>query len=56
MNKYLVLTSISEPSVATLKYCEIADQKDWKLVFIGDLKTPHASYQILETNTKTSCI
>ena len=52
MNKYLILTSISEPSVATLKYCEIADQKDWKLVFIGDLKTPHASYQALETKYK----
>ena len=52
MNKYIILTSISEPTVATLKYCEIADQKDWKLIFIGDLKTPHASYQALETKHK----
>ena len=52
MNKYIILTSISEPTVATLKYCEIADQKDWKLIFVGDLKTPHASYQALETKYK----
>ena len=52
MKKYLILTSISEPSVATIKYCEIADEKDWKLVFIGDLKTPHASYQALESKYK----
>lgn len=52
MNKYIILTSISEPTVATLKYCEIADQKDWKLIFVGDLKTPHASYQALEKKYK----
>jgi hypothetical protein len=52
MNKYLILTSISQPSVATLKYCEIADKKDWQLVFIGDLKTPHESYQKLESEYK----
>ena len=52
MNKYIILTSISEPTVATLKYCEIADQKDWKLIFVGDLKTPHASYKALETKYK----
>jgi hypothetical protein len=52
MKKYLILTSISQPSVATLKYCEIADKKDWQLVFIGDLKTPHESYQKLESEYK----
>lgn len=39
-------------NVATLKYCEIADKKDWQLVFIGDLKTPHESYQKLESEYK----
>jgi hypothetical protein len=52
MKKYLILTSISQPSVATLKYCEIADKKDWELIFIGDLKTPHESYQKLEGEFK----
>jgi hypothetical protein len=52
MKKYLILTSISQPSVATLKYCEIADKKDWELIFIGDLKTPHESYQKLESEYK----
>lgn len=52
MKKYLILTSISQPSVATLKYCEIADKKDWQLIFIGDLKTPHESYQKLEGEFK----
>jgi len=52
MNKYIILTSISEPTVATIKYCEIADQKDWKLIFVGDLKTPHTSYQELEKKYK----
>jgi hypothetical protein len=49
MKKYLILTSISEPSVATIKYAEIADKKDWQLIFIGDLKTPHSSYEELES-------
>lgn len=52
MKKYLILTSISEPSVATIKYAEIADKKDWKLIFIGDLKTPHDSYRQLEDKFK----
>ena len=52
MNKYIILTSISEPTIATLKYCEIAEEKNWKLIFVGDLKTPHLSYKKLEEKYK----
>lgn len=52
MNKYLILTSINEPTLATIKYAEISEKKNWKLIFIGDIKTPHKSYQELEVKYK----
>lgn len=38
----IVTTSIYPPSEATLKY---AAMKDWHLIVVGDLKTPHEMYK-----------
>jgi hypothetical protein len=54
MNKFIVTTTINPPTKATLKYCKIAQEKGWKFVIVGDLKTPQAQYEALEktyTNT-----
>ena len=50
MSKFIVTTTINKPTVATLKYCEIAVKKNWKFVIVGDLKTPHAEYKALEND------
>ena len=44
MKKYIVTTTINSPTEATLKFCEIADKKDFTFMIIGDLKTPHSEY------------
>jgi hypothetical protein len=44
MKKYIITTTINEPTEATIKFCEIADKKDFKFVIVGDTKTPHQSY------------
>ena len=41
MNKVIVTTSIYPPSKATIKFSEM---KDWELIVVGDLKTPHSKY------------
>ncbi|MEM7144139.1 MAG: hypothetical protein AAF591_03325 [Verrucomicrobiota bacterium] len=48
MNRYIVTTTIYEPTEATLKYCDIAREKGWVLVVVGDKATPEASYRKLE--------
>ena len=45
MKKYIITTTINEPTEATVKFCKIADKKDFTFVIIGDTKTPHQSYQ-----------
>jgi len=45
MNKYIVTTSIYPPSKATLKFLQM---EDWKLIVVGDLKTPHDLYKKLD--------
>ena len=50
MNKFIVTTTINKPTVATLKYCEIAVKKNWKFVIVGDLKTTHVEYKALEND------
>jgi hypothetical protein len=40
--KYIVTTTIYPPSVALKKFAEM---KDWKLLVVGDLKTPHEEYE-----------
>lgn len=47
MNKFIVTTTIQSPTEATLKFCE---KKDWNLIVVGDLKTPHNDYK------KINCI
>jgi len=47
MKKYIITTTINEPTEATVKFCRIADKKDFTFVIIGDTKTPHQSYQNL---------
>lgn len=44
MNKYIVITTINEPTEATLKFANI---NGWTLIVVGDLKTPHKSYEKL---------
>lgn len=44
MKKYIVTTTINNPTEATIKFCEIADKKDFTFLIIGDLKTPHEEY------------
>lgn len=41
MNKYIVTTTIHKPTDALLAY---ASMKDWTLIIVGDLKTPHIEY------------
>jgi hypothetical protein len=47
MIKFIVTTTINEPTEATYKFCEIADNKGFKFVIVGDLKTPHDKYNKL---------
>jgi hypothetical protein len=47
MKKFIITTTINEPTEATIKFCNIADKKDFTFVIIGDTKTPHDSYQNL---------
>ena len=47
MKKFIITTTINEPTEATIKFCKIADEKDFTFVIIGDTKTPHDSYKNL---------
>lgn len=44
MKKFIVTTTINYPTEATIKYSE---KKDWTLIVVGDLKTPHKEYEKL---------
>ena len=48
MKKFIVTTTINEPTLATRRFCKIAKEKDWTFVIVGDTKTPHVMYQALE--------
>ena len=50
MKKYIVTTTINEPTIATKKFCKIAVEKDFTFVIVGDAKTPHESYRKLENS------
>tara|TARA_B100000519_G_scaffold201048_1_gene215640 strand:+ start:4555 stop:5463 length:909 start_codon:yes stop_codon:yes gene_type:complete len=43
--KTIVITTIYTPSESLLKYVSM---KDWNVVIVGDLKTPHQEYRALE--------
>jgi hypothetical protein len=44
VKKYIVTTTINEPTEALIKFSKL---DDWQLVVVGDLKTPHSSYNEL---------
>ena len=44
--KTIVITTIYTPSESLLKYVAM---KDWNVVIVGDLKTPHEEYRLLES-------
>lgn len=52
MKKFIITTTINSPTEATLKFCAIADKKDFTFVVIGDTKTPHEEYRKLEQEFK----
>lgn len=45
--KFIVTTTINPPTEATIKFSQ---KKDWKLIVVGDIKTPHEEYR------KINCI
>jgi hypothetical protein len=45
MNKYIVTTTISEPTTATRAFAQIPG---WTLIVVGDIKTPHSAYKSLD--------
>ena len=42
MNKYIVTTTINKPTVALKRFMKLLD---WKMIVVGDLKTPHKYYK-----------
>lgn len=42
MKNYIVTTTIFNPSIALKKFSKI---RNWKLIVVGDLKTPHHLYK-----------
>ena len=50
MKKFIVTTTINQPTLATKKFVEISARNDWNFVIVGDTKTPHEEYQALEKN------
>lgn len=44
-NKYIVTTTINEPTVATHKFAEIAKRDGWTFVVVGDKKTGYGPYR-----------
>jgi hypothetical protein len=50
MNKFIITTTINQPTKATLKFCEIAKNKKWRFIVVGDTKTPHQEYEKLQYN------
>jgi len=45
MNNYIVTTTINSPTLALKKYSTL---KNWKLIVVGDLKTPENKYKKLD--------
>lgn len=45
MNKFIVTTTINPPTEALEKYIKFQETKGWKLIVVGDLKTPHDEHR-----------
>jgi hypothetical protein len=43
--KFIVITTIYEPTEATRRFCALPG---WQVIVVGDLKTPHAAYADLD--------
>jgi hypothetical protein len=52
VKNFIVTTTINSPTEATFKFCEIADNKNWNFIIVGDTKTPHDEYHKLEVKYK----
>ena len=48
MKKFIVTTTINSPTIATIKFAQIAQRDDWMFIIVGDTKTPHNDYKDLE--------
>jgi hypothetical protein len=48
MKKFIITTTINKPTIATLKFVEIAKRDNWEFIVVGDLKTPHEEYEKLD--------
>jgi hypothetical protein len=48
MKKFIVTTTINKPTIATLRFIEIAKRDNWDFVVVGDTKTPHEEYKKLD--------
>lgn len=44
MNRAIVTTTINPPTEALKKFVKIAREDGWKLIIVGDKKTPHEAY------------
>ena len=53
MNLYIVTTTINLPTLATRRFAEIAEQRGYNMVVVGDLKTPHEAYYELHKKYKS---
>jgi len=49
----IVTTTINSPTIATMKFCEIAENRGFQFVIVGDTKTPHDEYRKLERDFKS---
>jgi hypothetical protein len=52
MKKFIITTTINQPTEATIKFATIADKKDFIFVIVGDTKTPHDEYHKLVESHK----
>lgn len=48
--KFIVTTTINSPTISTIKFCKISNDKNWKFIIVGDKKTPHDEYKKIENN------
>jgi len=56
MNLYIVTTTINLPTLATRRFAQIAAERGYTMVVVGDLKTPHEAYYELERTYRNSFI
>ncbi len=45
LKRYIIMTTVSRPTPATIAFCHIANDKKWRLIVVGDRQTPHRAYR-----------